>query len=176
MCLACLLPAAGLSSLGYSYPTLAPLATGICGALGLAWLCHRTLEAGPDPSFQVALRDARWVLLLKSSSYFVVLAACMFVYEGRNPAASLLCWLVMASGALHHTVFDPGFAATQLSAIFLLLFGRHHLQGGGPLGAAVTHGAAQGPESSELLLLSALLALALAKVRLYFPIFIIFFF
>ena len=157
VCLACSMTP-GLSSLWTALPNVTPLATGVCGALGLAWARHAQLDSGPADD--VTLKRALQFLLLKSMSYVVVMAACMYVYEGRNPAASLLCWLVMASAGLDHTVFDPAFAAIQLAATAPLLFGMHRFRQGAEL-----LDAAPGFVLSERLLLVALLALAQAKVR-----------
>ena len=130
------------------------------GLLGGAWLCRLLLIKGTARTVRGTLRLARVVLFLKASSYFAVLAACVYMYEGRNPAASLLCWLVMSSAGLDHAVFDPAFAAIQMSATVPLLLGMHRSrQGAGLLDAA------PGFVLSERLPLVVLLALAQAKVR-----------
>ena len=174
LCVLCLVPA-GRSWVGDAIPTLAPLATGICGLLALAWLRNVLLKFGLEA--HVTLRDARWFLLLKASSYYVVMAACMYMYEGRNPAASLLCWFVMTSVALDHTVFDPGFAAVQIVGTAPLLLGMRQFQAAGRLAIAALApstwhrvadpGLLSCELSSERLLLSALLALALVKVTIF---------
>ena len=174
LCVLCLVPA-GRSWVGDAIPTLAPLATGICGLLALAWLRNVLLKFGLEA--HVTLRDARWFLLLKASSYYVVMAACMYMYEGRNPAASLLCWFVMTSVALDHTVFDPGFAAVQIVGTAPLLLGMRQFQAAGRLAIAALApstwhrvadpGLLSCELSSERLLLSALLALALVKVTVF---------
>ena len=168
VCLACLVPAdrsfaGGVSSL------LPLLVTFAACVLGLARLCHLLLNDSAARTVCATLQLARFVLFLKASSYFVVLAACVYMYEGRNPAASLLCWLVMGSKTLDHIVFDPGLAVVQLLAASPLLFGMTHLsQGVGNLDAisfnTTPRIADQKSLSSEWLLVSVLLTGTLAMV------------
>ena len=168
VCLACLVPS-NQSSAGGLFSLLPLIGAFAACVLGLARLCRLLLNDGAARTVHATLRLARFVLFLKASSYFVVLAACVYLYDGRNPAASLLCWMVMGSKTLDHIVFDPGLAVVQLAAIPLLPFGMAHLSPTvGNLGAATfsttPRGVDQESPSSEWLLLSVLLIGALAKV------------
>ena len=160
VCLACLMPA-DRSSIGDAFSTLPLPVKFTYGALGVAWLIHALLggcDYGPTRTAHETLRITRWVLFLKASSYFAVLATCVYMYEGCNPAASLLCWMVMSSNALDHTIFNPGVTAMRLVANSLLLFGMAHRSRGS------SRGGDQESLSSEWLLLSVLLNVTLAKV------------